>query len=137
MTKIKEIDFNIGIFVFGSNLAGRHGAGAAKRALLGYGAIYGQPQGMQGRSYAIPTKDHCLKPLPLKRINYFVNKFLKYAALCYIKNESKLFLITKIGCGLAGYNPEQIAPMFRTALELPNCVLPKEFIDILNGKNIK
>ena len=87
------------IFVFGSNLAGRHGAGAAKYALLKYGAVYGQGIGRQGDSYAIPTKDAALKTLPLDVIAGHVSDFAKYAAL----HHDEAFVLTPIGCGLAGY----------------------------------
>ena len=97
------------IFVFGSNLAGRHGKGAALTARMEYGAKYGQGKGLQGHSYAIPTKDHDLKPLPLEDIALSVKEFLVYAAEAY----ATPFLVTRIGCGLAGYTDEQIAPMFK------------------------
>lgn len=110
------------IFVFGSNLAGRHGAGSALEALRNHGAIYGQGTGPQGRSFALPTKDMNLKTLRLSTIEYYVNRFLLYAAIhpCYNFN------VVAIGCGLAGYKPEQIAPMFdkRTS----NVFLPPEFL---------
>lgn len=99
------------IFVFGSNLAGRHGKGAAKTARQDYGAKWGQGFGFSGRSFAIPTKDFELKPLPLKDIEVFVDMFI-FSAGCY--PESKYFL-TRIGCGLAGYKDEDIAPMFKDA----------------------
>lgn len=110
------------IFVFGSNLAGRHGAGAAAWARAHRGAEYGVAEGMQGYSYAIPTKDAQLKPLPLDRIEQHVRKFIDYA-----KDHPELgFEVTAIGCGLAGYKPCQIAPMFRDAPK--NCCLPAEFM---------
>mgnify|MGYP001575308488 CR=1 FL=1 len=106
------------IFVFGSNLAGRHGKGAAKFAKDNYGAIYGRGKGIQGNSYAIPTKDAYLEPLPLKSIDNFVHEILCYAQ----DNPQDTFNVTRIGCGLAGYNDNQIAPMFKGAPE--NCKLP-------------
>jgi len=107
------------IFVFGSNLAGRHGAGAAKDAHEKYGAVYGQGIGHYGNSYAIPTKDKFLKTLPLDKIQVHVNEFIRYANA----NPKFEFEVTRIGCGLAGYTDEQIAPMFRDAPM--NCFLPK------------
>lgn len=109
------------IFVFGSNLSGKHGKGAALYAYTNKGAIYGIGNGPMGQSYAIPTKDEYLKPLALHRINIYVQMFLEYARM-----HSELeFQVTPIGCGLAGYTPEQIAPMF---VNVPsNCELPKEF----------
>lgn len=109
------------IFVFGSNLAGRHGKGAALTARQKFGAIYGQGIGLQGQSYGIPTKDKKLNILPLDVIQLHVTNFIKFA-----KNNQKLtFLVTPIGCGLAGYKTEQIAPLFQ---EIPkNIKLPKFF----------
>lgn len=109
------------IFVFGSNLAGRHGRGAAKYAKEKYGAIYGQGIGLQGKSYAIPTKDENLNPLPLSKISQYVMEFLDFAEL----NPQYIFKVTYIGCGLAGYVPEQIAPMFRK--RPANVILPHQF----------
>lgn len=106
------------IFVFGSNLTGRHGAGAAKYALQHHGAIYGNGWGLQGNSYAIPTKDKDLKTLPLYTIRHFVNKFCDFAE----ERPFWTFNVTRIGCGLAGYKDTHIAPMFRDAPL--NCNLP-------------
>lgn len=115
------------IFVFGSNIAGRHGAGAAKFARENHGAVYGFGVGHHGNSYAIPTKDRYIRPLPLATISGFVADFLTYA-----RTRSDLqFEVTKIGCGLAGYQEQDIAPMFRDAPT--NCVLPegwREFADL-------
>ena len=99
------------IFVFGSNLAGRHGKGAALYAKQNYGAKYGQGMGLQGNSYAIPTKDLELKTLPLNHINYFVDVFINFT----IDHPEYIFNLTRIGCGLAGYKDSQIAPMFKNA----------------------
>lgn len=99
------------IFVFGSNLAGRHGKGAALDALCYHAAIYGQGTGLQGRSYAIPTKDEALRPLTIDEIIEHVDDFLVHAAT----NPSQKFQITRIGCGLAGYQDEEIAPLFAKA----------------------
>lgn len=106
------------VFVFGSNLAGIHGAGAAKTALL-YGAKWGIGLGHQGNTYAIPTKDNDLKTLPLENIRKYVESFLLYAK----DNPGTLFFVTRIGCGLAGYKDEDISPLFADAT--PNCILPK------------
>lgn len=113
------------IFVFGSNLAGRHGKGAALTARFSHGAIYGQGYGRQGNSFAIPTKDHQLRTLPLERIEDYVKKFFNYAVA--VPNEK--FQVTRIGCGYAGYKDEQIAPMFKDAP--PNCILPEEWKELL------
>lgn len=106
------------IFVFGSNLAGRHGKGAALTAHEHHGAEYGVGQGPTGRAYALPTKDKFLGSLPLFVIAHHVREFLRYAQL----NPDLLFEVTKVGCGLAGYKEPQIAPMFSEAP--PNCILP-------------
>jgi len=116
------------VFVFGSNLAGRHGAGAALWARQHRGAIYGQGVGLQGNSWAIPTKDHQLRTLPLSEIAGYVAAFLAQAAVLY---PDKTFQLTPIGCGLAGYTPEQIAPLFAKAP--PNVLLPVEFKRVLSA----
>lgn len=107
------------IFVFGSNLAGRHGKGAALFAKQKHGAIYGQGIGIQGNSYAIPTKDGSLNILPLYIILEHIEDFLQYA----FEHPKSTYNVTRIGCGLAGYTEEQIAPMF---IHAPiNCNLPE------------
>lgn len=106
------------IFVFGSNLAGRHGKGAALHARLVHGAIYGQGFGFQGQSYAIPTKNWSIRPLPLSEIDRYVDKFVCFA----IEHPELTFNVTRIGCGLAGYKDSDIAPLFRGAPI--NCNLP-------------
>jgi hypothetical protein len=113
------------IFVFGSNLAGRHGAGSAREALQNHGAVYGQALGRQGQSYAIPTKDWKLRRLPLTRIVEYVRIFIHYAE----HHPDLTFNVVAIGCGLAGYDPVQIAPMFRSRPS--NVRLPDEFLDVL------
>lgn len=109
------------IFVFGSNLAGRHGKGAALYALQHHGAIRGRGVGLQGESYAIPTKNWGLKTLPIETIRRYVNDFIDFAVL----HPEMTFQITEIGCGLAGYNPRQIAPLFLSAPN--NCMIPDAF----------
>ena len=109
------------IFVFGSNLAGRHGAGAALFARNNHGAVYGQGVGLQGNSYGIPTKDANLKSLPLSEIKKYVDEFLVFAE----QHQELMFNVTRIGCGLAGYKDEDIAPMF--FYHSSNCNLPKEW----------
>lgn len=109
------------IFVFGSNLAGRHGRGSALEAVRYHGAKIGVGSGPQGNAYGIPTKDAQLNILPLEEIRPFVNHFIVYASLC----QDAIFNVVAIGCGLAGYRPEQIAPMFKHAPD--NVRLPDEF----------
>lgn len=116
------------IFVFGSNLAGRHGKGAALFARQHRGAVYGQGEGLQGTSYAIPTRDADIRTLPLSQIAASVAKFKLFAAA----NPEMTFQVTPIGCGLAGYKPEQIAPLFDESP--PNCELPDEFKQALEAK---
>lgn len=106
------------IFVFGSNLAGRHGKGAALFAKQHHGAVYGVGIGHTGNAFAIPTKDEKIRTLPLDRIHVYVQDFLTYAR----NNPTLEFEVTKIGCGLAGYQEHQIAPMFAGAPM--NCHLP-------------
>lgn len=107
------------IFTFASNLSGRHGAGSALEARKKHGAIYGQGVGLQGNSYAIPTKDENLKVLPLNIIKNYVDEFIEFA----YNNPDKDFHVVKIGCGLAGYKEEEIKPLFENAPV--NVVLPK------------
>lgn len=106
------------VFVFGSNTAGIHGAGAAKTAFEMYGAKWGQGEGLYGSSYALPTKDMNLKTLPIHAIEKHIQTFLDFSW----NNQELTFFVTKIGCGLAGYTEEEIAPMFQEAPV--NCVLP-------------
>lgn len=107
------------IFVFGSNLAGRHGKGAAKYAVEHCGAVYGQCIGLQGSSYAIPTKDRMLYPLPLDTIAAYIGQFKQFA----FEHPEYEFQVTRIGCGLAGYGDQDIAPLFKDAPQ--NCHLPE------------
>lgn len=112
------------IFVFGSNLAGRHGKGAAKFAKENYGAIYGVGIGRTGNSYAIPTKDENLRVLSLDVIQRFVKDFIKYAALA----EHELFYVTSFGTGLSGYSISDIKPLFGDFSKLPyNIVFTKDW----------
>lgn len=125
MFKDREYDPSTGqIFVFGSNEAGYHGAGAALFAYKNLGAKMHQGVGLQGQSYAIPTKDYHIKTLPLIEIAYYIDEFLAFAQ----KNLDKMFFITRIGCGLAGYDDEDIAPFFVDAPK--NCILPIGWTEI-------
>lgn len=110
------------IFVFGSNEAGIHGAGSAYCAFKQHGAIWGEGVGLYGESYAIPTKDKNLRTLPLDKVADYVKDFIKFTN----KNPEMQFKIVAIGCGLAGYKPEEIGPFFKGAPA--NCILPKEFL---------
>lgn len=109
------------IFVFGSNLAGRHGKGAALTAKQDFGAKYGVGIGRTGDAYAIPTKGYYLERLSLIDIRKHVDNFIDYAH----KHPELEFYVTRIGCGLAGYTDKDIAPMFKDCPS--NCKLPKEW----------
>ncbi len=109
------------VLVFGSNLAGRHGAGAALEAKKYWLAESGAAFGKTGHAYAIPTKDSQPRKLPLPEINDYVSAFVDYANAC----PDLTFLVTAIGTGLAGYSHAEISPMFRDAPS--NCVLPDEW----------
>ncbi|AWB24732.1 hypothetical protein DA075_06670 [Methylobacterium currus] len=110
------------IFVFGANLAGRHGKGAALVAKRQYGAIQGQGEGLMGQSYGIPTKGPertgTLSILPLGQIEWHVIRFLQLAH----DRPDLTFFVTRIGCGHAGYHDDEISPFFATAPD--NCILP-------------
>lgn len=114
------------IFVFGSNLAGFHGAGAAKRALT-FGAQSGCGMGTSGHTYAIATKDHRLRVLPLSIIDAQVEVFTHVAESLPFNR----FLVTDIGCGFAGYVPGQIAPMFLESSKLRNVYFSQRFCDAM------
>ena len=111
------------IFVFGSNLAGAHAGGAARLANQKFGAIWGQGVGLQGNSYAIPTMQG-----GIETIKPYVDEFIEFA-----KSHPELtFYVTKIGCGIAGFKEEEIAPLFKTAINIPNIRLPEDFMDIVS-----
>jgi hypothetical protein len=115
------LPMNNEIFVFGSNLAGRHGAGAAKIAVQKFGAVYGTGIGLSGLSYAIPTKDQNIRRLPLSEIKLYIDEFIR------LSNHPILignFFVTRVGCGLAGYTDSEIAPLFKGA---KNCSFAEEW----------
>ena len=125
---IKNLSEN-DIFVFGSNEAGRHGAGAAKTA-LGWGAKWGQAEGLQGKTYGIPTKNKSItKTLQISEIKPYVDRFIEFAK----QNTQYKFLVTLIGCGLAGYKPKDIAILFKDAINVSNICLPAQFWHELNN----
>lgn len=115
------------IFVFGSNMAGIHGAGAAFMARKLFRAEMGVGIGMTGNCYAIPTKDAQLHRLSIDAVSEYVKEFIEVAK----DNPDKDFLVTEIGCGLARFSYLEIAPLFRDALELENVYLPKSFLKAL------
>ena len=106
------------IFVFGSNLAGMHGGGAARTARLYFGAVMGNGDGSQGQSYAIPTMQG-----GVETIRPYVDKFIDYAKA----HPEQTFLVTPIGCGIAGFTPDEIAPLFKDAVGVENIHLPQSF----------
>jgi len=111
------------IFVFGSNEAGYHGAGAARLAHDKFGAKWGKGVGFEGQTYALPTKDYQIESLPLNKIQKYVDYFIDFAR----NNKHMTFMLTEVGCGLAGFTVENIAPMFVDAIELENIVWPETF----------
>lgn len=116
------------IFCFGSNERGAHGAGAAKLAFEKFGAIWNKGFGLAGQTFAIPTKNQYIQTLSIIDIKVYVDYFLKF-----VKNHPDLkFLLTEIGCGLAGYQPKDIGPLFKDGKDLDNLYFPKEFIEYIN-----
>ena len=124
--KEEQIKKSQQVFVFGSNRQGRHGQGSAKTAYVRHGAVYYNGEGIQGNSYAIPTKETPYKTLPLEAIKEHVETFIAFAKA----NPDKTFNVVDIGCGRAGYTPSQIAPMFENAPS--NVVLSDKFNFVLN-----
>ena len=112
------------VFVFGSNLAGAHGGGAARVALGKFGAVYGQGVGLQGQSYAIPTMQG-----GVETIIPYVDNFIDFAK----NHPDKFFLVTRIGCGIAGFTDQQMAPLFKDAMNLENVCLPRSFVEVGQG----
>ncbi len=110
------------IFVFGSNLAGMHGGGAARTARLHFGAVMGKGVGLHGQSYAIPTMQG-----GVDTIRPYVDDFIAYAK----QHPDLHFLVTPIGCGIAGFEPEDIAPLFEEAKEVKNISLPESFWEVI------
>lgn len=122
ITSLEEDD----IFVFGSNLAGMHAGGAARVACERFGAIWGQGVGIQGQSYAIPTMQG-----GVDTIKPYVDDFIELAR----EWDQNTFYVTRIGCGIAGFTDEEIAPLFADALELYNVRLPESFVKIIERNN--
>ena len=112
------------IFVFGSNQFGHHAGGAARYALDHFGAEWGIGEGLQGRSYAIPTMEGLLST------KQAVERFIAFAKA----HPQLTFLVTPIGCGIAGYTPHEIAPFFADAQDINNIYLPESFIKVLQHK---
>ena len=110
------------IFVFGSNLAGAHGGGAARLAYRKFGAVWGEGVGLHGRTYAIPTMQG-----GVQTIKPYVDEFIRFAK----EHPSLTFLVTRIGCGIAGFQDRDIAPLFKAAINVDNIILPKGFVDYI------
>ena len=111
------------VFVFGSNLAGMHGGGAAYVAFRQFGAVMGCGVGLRGRSYAIPTMQG-----GVETIRPYVNDFIAFAK----EHPGLFFYVTRIGCGIAGFRDNEIAPLFSEAVNVPNICLPERFVRELN-----
>lgn len=111
------------IFVFGSNIEGIHGGGAAHTALEKFGAIWGQGSGIQGSSYGIPTMHG-----GVDEIRPYVDKFIDFAE----KNPELIFLVTRVGCGIAGFHESEIATLFSEAQNISNIYLPDSFWEVIN-----
>jgi len=120
ITSLKENE----IFVFGSNLAGAHGGGAARLAYERFGAVWGEGVGLHGHTYAIPTMQG-----GVETIKPYVDAFILFAN----GNPKLTFLVTRIGCGIAGFRDEEIAPLFKDAIDAENIILPQEFAELLNN----
>ena len=112
------------IFVFGSNLAGMHGGGAARTAYNKFGAVWGQGVGLQGQCYAIPTMHG-----GVDKIRPYVDEFLDFAR----QHTELTFLVTRVGCGIARFTDEEMAPLFKAALNLENVVLPRQWVECCEG----
>lgn len=110
------------VFVFGSNLAGAHGGGAALVAFRFFGAVWGQGVGLQGQSYGIPTMQG-----GVETIRPYVDDFIRFA----LSRQDLVFLVTRIGCGIAGFRDEEIAPLFEKAVDVNNIILPQEFVECI------
>ena len=118
------------VFCFGSNLAGIHGAGAARFARMEHGAKMGRGIGMQGNSYAIPTKGHKIECIPLDDVKPYIDQFIEFAR----DYPEMTFQVTRIGCGLAGFKDEDIAPLFKDAPK--NCQFDAAWYPYLGAKYI-
>ena len=116
------------IFVFGSNLQGYHGGGAARLAMNQWGTVWGQGTGLQGQTYAIPTMQG-----GIGTIRPYIDQFIKFAQ----NDPERTFLVTEIGCGIAGFRPADIAPLFKNAINIPNIWLPQRFWEILQKEEVQ
>jgi len=116
------------IFVFGSNIEGAHGGGAAALAYHKWGAIWGQGAGLQGQTYGIPTMQG-----GIETISPYVDEFIEFAQ----KHPELTFLVTRVGCGIAGFADNEIAPLFNKAIYIKNVYLPEEFWEVLKKQTYR
>ena len=119
ITELKDNE----IFVFGSNIRGMHGGGAARIANMKFGAEWGVGEGITGKCYALPTMEG--------GVDYVAGK-VQYFIKCASEHPELKFYVTRIGCGIAGFTDEEIAPLFLVAMEMENVILPESFVEILN-----
>jgi len=137
MKKFQQVTLNANvtdpnvIFVFGSNDAGFHGGGAAAHAVDFFEAEMRVGCGITGRSYALPTKDRKVRTLPLEEVKWEIKAFLAFAK----RRTDLTFIVTAVGCGLAGFTPAQIAPLFKDAPE--NVFVSPKFIDLGSDDSFK
>ena len=117
--RITELKANE-VFVFGSNLNGFHAGGAARIAMEKFGAVWGKGVGLQGQSYAIPTMQG-----GVETIKPYVDEFISYAK----SHDELTFYVTRIGCGIAGFTDDEIAPLFSEAVNMENVILPQSFVE--------
>ena len=120
--RITELKANE-VFVFGSNLSGFHAGGAARIAMERFGAVWGKGVGLQGQSYAIPTMQG-----GVETIKPYVDDFIRFA----MSHDELTFYVTRIGCGIAGFKDEDIAPLFADAQDIKNIILPQSFVECLD-----
>ena len=111
------------VFVFGSNIEGHHGGGAAYFAFRTFGAVWGVGEGLTGQCYALPTMEG--ETSFRRAVATFID--------CAKQHPNLIFLVTAVGCGIAGYSPKEVAPMFKDAVNVPNVYLPKCFWDVIEG----
>lgn len=109
------------VFVFGSNIQGMHMGGAARVAMERFGAVWGVGEGLQGQSYALPTMEG------IESLEKAVARFVEFAR----QHPELRFLVTAVGCGIAGYTAEQVAPFFKSVIDLQNVYLPQSFWDVI------
>lgn len=121
ITEVKDKE----VFVFGSNIHGYHGGGAAAIACRKFGAEWGIGEGLTGRCYALPTMEG--------GVDYVADKVQNFIK-CATEHLELKFYVTKIGCGIAGFTEEEIAPLFKSAIDMENVILPASFVDIINKK---